>query len=144
MHKQQGNIRNHFLDSHGYPPTREQLVENTNIILKEENHSKLLISEALLILQKKPLLNIQSENFNNILKLFHGYQVPKPEIPPQKIKLKTIPPQNMDNTTHQNLKTGINMHQISKADPPNLGSDKIIDGTHTHQKLQSVPPLVHC
>ena len=47
----------------------------------------------------------------------------------------------MDNTTHQKLKTGTTMHQMSKADPPNLGSDKNIDKTNTHQKLQSVPPL---
>ena len=88
MHKQQGNIRNHFLDSHGYPPTREQLVENTNIILKEENPSKLLISEALLILQKNPFLNIQSDYFNDILKLFYSSQVSKPA-PHQ--QLKTVP-----------------------------------------------------
>ena len=47
----------------------------------------------------------------------------------------------MDNTTHQKLKTEITMHHMSKADPPSLGSDKNIDITNTHQKLQSVPPL---
>ena len=70
MHAQNGSILKHFKSSHNQHPTREQLVENTTVIARENDRYKLAIKEALLILRDSPSLNIQFENFTNILKLY--------------------------------------------------------------------------
>ena len=48
---------------------KTQLLENTSILTHAENRYKLSIKEALLILEKAPIINRQHENFCNILKL---------------------------------------------------------------------------
>ena len=70
MHAQNGSILKHFKSAHGENPTREQLVENTQIMARADDRYKLAIKEALLILRESPSLNIQFENFDNILKLY--------------------------------------------------------------------------
>ena len=70
MHAQNGSILKHFKSAHNQHPTREQLVENTTIIARANDRYKLAIKEALLILRHSPSLNIQFENFTNILKLY--------------------------------------------------------------------------
>ena len=71
MHGQNGSIFKHFMSIHNVKPTREQLTHNTIIIAKANDRYKLSIKEALLILNEKPSLNIQFENFGNILKLYN-------------------------------------------------------------------------
>ena len=58
-------IRNHF-----HNVKRKQLEENVEITKKVSCHKKLIVYEALLIINKKPRFNVQEENFLNILKLF--------------------------------------------------------------------------
>ena len=70
MHAQNGSILKHFRSEHGCAPSREQLIENTQIITRAADRYKLTIKEALLILKESPSLNIQFENFTNILKLY--------------------------------------------------------------------------
>ena len=84
MHKQSGSIQTHFQETHHVNVTREQLTENTTILAKENNKQKLLITEALLILKENPTLNIQFDNFYNILKLFkhRNVQINRPNYRP--------------------------------------------------------------
>ena len=71
MHGQNGSIYNHFINSHNCKPTRDQLTENTIIITRDTDRYKLAIKEALIIINDSPSLNIQFDNFSNILKLHH-------------------------------------------------------------------------
>ena len=68
-HGQSGSIHNHFTSTHNCEPTRDILVNNTNIIASAENRYKLAIKEALLIRERNPTINKQYDNFVNILKL---------------------------------------------------------------------------
>ena len=68
-HRQNGSILNHFLHEHHIKPTREQLTENTKILSRSHDRHRLAIKESLLILESKPEINKQYDNFTNILKL---------------------------------------------------------------------------
>ena len=70
-HGQNGSILKHFQEFHNCKPTREQLTTNTTIVTKENDRYKLAIKEALIILNTKPLINKQYDNFSNILKLYN-------------------------------------------------------------------------
>ena len=70
-HGQNGSILNHFEESHNCKPTRDQLTTNTSIVTKETDRYKLAIKEALVILNQKPLINKQFDNFTNVLKLYN-------------------------------------------------------------------------
>ena len=69
-HGQNGSILNHFKESHNCKPTRDQITSNTSIVVKENDRYKLAIKEALIILNEKPLINKQFDNFTNVLKLY--------------------------------------------------------------------------
>ena len=56
-HRQNGGICDHFSKFHGIKPTRDQLLENTKIIGGANNRQKLLIKEAIIILERKPVIN---------------------------------------------------------------------------------------
>ena len=71
MHGQNGSINRHFMNDHNIKPTREQLTSNTIILTKANDRYKLAIKEALLIMNNAPSLNIQFDNFTNILKLYN-------------------------------------------------------------------------
>ena len=78
-HKQHGSIYEHYLQSHGVKPTREQLVENTVVIARASDKNRLDITEALLILEHKPIINRQQDSFPNVLKLYSSLgEVPYP------------------------------------------------------------------
>ena len=70
MHSQNGGILKHFQQDHHCKPTRQQLTENTTILTHDNNKNKLMIKEALLILQHNPSINRQFDNFTNTLKLY--------------------------------------------------------------------------
>ena len=46
-----------FRESHNCKPTREQLTQNTTIMVRDTEGYRLAIKEALLILQNTPLMN---------------------------------------------------------------------------------------
>ena len=60
------------MEVHGSKPTRQQLTNNTTIIARDSNRFRLAIKEALLIMSSSPSMNIQFENFSNILKLHNS------------------------------------------------------------------------
>ena len=75
-HTYRGSIKDHILHEHNTLVTKTQLIENTSILTHAENRYKLSIKEALLILQKTPIINKQYDNFNNILKLYKSRNIP--------------------------------------------------------------------
>ena len=95
MHGQNGSILKHFMLSHNVKPTRDQLTQNTTIIARANDRYKLAIKEALLILNNAPSLNIQFDNFTNILKL-HNHRNQQPQFKPP--KSNCTPP-----SQHQNV-----------------------------------------
>ena len=68
-HLNKGSIRSHFFSQHNIIPTIELLTNNTSIIATANDKIRLCIKEALMILQHSPSINIQYDNFTNILKL---------------------------------------------------------------------------
>ena len=76
-HRQNGSIHNHFKEFHNMKPTCNHLVENTKTIAKAKDRSRLAIKEALIILQEKPIINKQYDNFSNILKLHNPRNIYK-------------------------------------------------------------------
>ena len=70
-HRNRGAIHQHFIDIHDRKPTLPELIENTQVIHRESNFSRLLIAEAVSICIQKPTLNIQQEA-DNILPSSRG------------------------------------------------------------------------
>ena len=60
----------HALTNHHMPLTREELGNNTKILLSESNNNKLSITEALLTQKMQPSINTQSTGISRTLKLF--------------------------------------------------------------------------
>ena len=58
-HLQAGAIKQHHLQHHGTPLTREDLVNNTNILTRCKDHRKLAILESVFIKSTHPKINIQ-------------------------------------------------------------------------------------
>ena len=99
QHTYRGSIKEHFLHDHNITVTKSHLIENTSILTHAENRFKLSIKEALLILQKSPIINKQYDNFSNILKLYKSRNIPI-----------------HDNNTHQNN----NVTSTSATDEPTI------------------------
>ena len=131
FHRQNGSICNHFKEAHKSKPTREQLTSNTNIISKSSDRFRLAIKEALLILDKKPEINKQYDNFTNILRLHN----PKSELKVHQPQRKNLAPTRaslQDNYTYPTIeqtqlmenppsnlnKTNNQAHPISEQTPP--------------------------
>ena len=69
MHKGSGAIKDHMERCHNLPLTRDALVNNTKILRTNNDTSRLLITEALLIHAKNPALNKQATGLTRTLKL---------------------------------------------------------------------------
>ena len=70
-HRNHGSIHQHFIDTHDRKPSLTELIENTHVIHRESNFSRLLIAEAVSIRIQKPTLNKQQEA-DNILPSSRG------------------------------------------------------------------------
>ena len=70
QHHYNGSIKEHMRKEHEINVNVNYLKENTTIIGKKNTKQELLYLEALLIKQKNPKINIQSENFTSVLKIF--------------------------------------------------------------------------
>jgi len=68
--KQHTAIKKHYQQVHGTNITGSQMQTNVTILATEHNKQDLAILEALLIQQRRPLINIQTDDFNNTLKIF--------------------------------------------------------------------------
>ena len=69
QHTYKGSIKDHALQ-HNKVLNLEHCINNTEIIAMNNNRQELIILEALLIKQKKPLINIQTDNFSTVLNIF--------------------------------------------------------------------------
>ena len=67
MHLASGGPKQHAQDNHNIILTREDLVNNTNILFNKFNHNKLSIMEALLIRNLYPTIINQSTGINRTL-----------------------------------------------------------------------------
>ena len=65
-HRNHGAIHQHFVDVHDRKPTVQELIENTQVVHKESNYGRLIITEAVSITIQKPTLNIQQEADNTL------------------------------------------------------------------------------
>ena len=71
MHLDNGAPKKHTADKHiNAQFHRDLMVNNTKILRKESDYRKLQIYEALIIHEKRPLINRQDTGFNRTLKLF--------------------------------------------------------------------------
>ena len=69
-HRYHGSIHDHFVQQHGTKPSMEQLCDNTVVIARAGDRQRLSILEALMIIDLKPLINVQLGSFPNVLKLY--------------------------------------------------------------------------
>ena len=70
LHLQNGAIKEHFLEKHGRKPTRKEIVEMTKARYYQNDHQRLEILEALIILLEDPVINRQDTGKKKILKMY--------------------------------------------------------------------------
>ena len=71
MHLGSGGPKQHAEQEHPHSSlTRDEIVQNTKIIRRENDRVRLSIYEALLIQQRQPQINKQDTGFTRTLKLF--------------------------------------------------------------------------
>ena len=68
MHLQNGAIRKHFNEKHQEPLARSILESNTKIQTEIRDHNRLAITEAIVIKERNPLINIQDTGICRTLK----------------------------------------------------------------------------
>lgn len=68
--KQHSSIKRHHKEVHQTNITGTKMLENVTVMTKLHNKRDLIIMEALLIKQHKPIINIQTDDFNRTLKVF--------------------------------------------------------------------------
>ena len=73
-HKSNGAPKDHLNNHHGAPLTRDNLVNNTNILRLENDQYRLMILEPILIFSKKPSLNGQATGSCRVLKLYSAQE----------------------------------------------------------------------
>ena len=68
--KQHSSIKKHYKETHNCNITGSQILPNIKILAKLSGKADLIILEALLIKPQRPMINIQTEDFNRVLKIF--------------------------------------------------------------------------
>jgi hypothetical protein len=68
--KQHSSIKKHYKETHNRNITGSEMAQNVSILAKLNSKQELQILEALLIKQHRPFINIQTDDFNNTLKIF--------------------------------------------------------------------------
>ena len=69
MHLQEGAIKQYFQNK-GKTLTREQLTNNTTIVMKQTDNKRLDIAESIYIMESNPQINKQNRIMEGTLKLF--------------------------------------------------------------------------
>ena len=69
-HSYMGSVKEHVKEDHSKELTLEDLLNNTEILKIGYNKQTLLLTEALFITITRPKINIQTNTFPNILKIF--------------------------------------------------------------------------
>ena len=70
QHIREGSIKQHMKTVHNKNLEIEKCLNNTVIIGKKRCRKELVILESILIKTKRPIINIQTENFHTILQIF--------------------------------------------------------------------------
>ena len=121
MHLQTGSIKQHHLISHETNLDRQSLVDNTSILTKASNKQELAIKEAILILNRNPMINRQFNQFDNTLKLHHS----KTNQHHQQLSTS----QNVSN--NNNVTTSPTESYTRPTSPHNFGNSQIIQNNIT-------------
>ena len=103
------------MDSHDRKPTVEELIENTQIVHKETNFRRLVITEAVSITIQKPSLNIQQEA-DRTLPSCRGRRPTQSNnnMPPRQIVNNTRPPnENQISELLRSLRPRINGRAVT-------------------------------
>ena len=116
MHLQTGSIKQHHLISHETNLDRQSLVNNTSILTKASNKQELAIKEAILILNRNPMINRQFNQFDNTLKLHHSKTNHHHQ--------QTSTSQNVNN--NNNVTASPTESYTRPTSPRNLGNNQII------------------
>ena len=74
MHVQSGGPKTHTETTHDQRLTRKQMVDNTTILDKSQNHRKLQVLEAIYIRDHDPTINRQV-NARGTLTLYEGIAI---------------------------------------------------------------------
>ena len=97
MHLQSGSIKDHMREQHQSTLNRKELTENTKILKYCHDSTRLLITEALLIRNKRPTLNNQTTGLDRTFNLFSSNTRTTPsEQPTETISSSN----NNNNNTH--------------------------------------------
>ena len=71
MHTQKSSIKKHLTEQHGIAKVpRKELLESTTILRRCNKKRTLIMTEAILIKEKKPVINSQQEGCDRLLKIF--------------------------------------------------------------------------
>ena len=68
--KQHASIKKHFRTVHNRNITGSEMIKNVSILAHVNNKIDLILTEALLIKEHGPVINIQTDDFNRTLKIF--------------------------------------------------------------------------
>ena len=68
--KQHSLIKRHHIESHFENITGSMILPDISFLARTSNEIDLIILEALLIKQYKPIINIQTDDFNRTLNIF--------------------------------------------------------------------------
>jgi len=68
--RQHNSIKKHYRDHHNSNITGKQMIPNVSILRRCNDRRDLIILEALMIKEFKPVINIQADDFNRTLKIF--------------------------------------------------------------------------
>ena len=67
---QHSSIKKHYKETHNCNISGSQIQQNIKILAKLSGKADVMILEALLIKQLRPMINIQAEDFNRVSKIF--------------------------------------------------------------------------
>lgn len=70
QHYNNGAIKYHYESKHKTRPTFQNIIDNMKILKTFHKRDDLMLYEALLIKERKPIINLQTNNFTRTLKLF--------------------------------------------------------------------------
>ena len=70
QHTREGSIKRHMKEKHDKDVDIETCANNTKIIGRNNNRRELIVLESILIKQKRPIINIQTDKFETVLKIF--------------------------------------------------------------------------
>ena len=154
MHLQSGGPKDHACNKHDPSAlTRERMVDNTKIIRKENDFSRLQRFEALFIQQKNPIINNQETGSSRTLKLFNfnnqtrSQRLQLPQNHSSTVPHQSSPPtQNRSSPENPFITRPISSSQptsYNRRKQPNKVHGKSISNSQPAPGIQNKPTIVY-